>query len=165
MSGLLGTTVTLWVGPVVAVPAPASLTQAMQRVQVTQNDTSSGFQITFNAEPAYGASTSTGPSATDFLLLKPYNRVIVSAALNGSSTVLIDGVITHMELTPGQGAQGTTYTVTGRDVSAVMDLWEESQEYPALDAELQVTEILLGYAIYGIAPLVIPTTFAVPPLP
>jgi hypothetical protein len=162
---MLGTTVSLWVGPVVAVPAPASLTQAMQRVEVTQSDTDSGFQITFNAEPGPGAWSSTGPTTTDLLLLKPYNRVVISAALNGTPTVLVDGVITHMELTPGQGSQGTTYTVTGRDVSAVMDLWERSEEYPAMDPMMNVAAIILEYAIYGMIPLVIPTSLEVPPLP
>jgi hypothetical protein len=160
-----GTTVTLMVGPVIAVPAPASLTEAIRSVQVTQSETGSGFQITFDVEPGYGAGSSTGPSTVISLLLKPYNRVIVMASLTGFPSVLVDGVITHLELAPAQGGQPSTLTVTGSDISAVMDLWQESLEYPALDPELIVAEIVLGYAIYGIVPVIIPSSLAVPPLP
>ena len=57
----------------------------------------------------------------------------MSASLNGTPTVLVDGVITHLELSPAQGGQPSTFTVTGSDLSAVMDLWQESLEYPAQD--------------------------------
>lgn len=160
-----GTTVTLMVGPVIAVPAPASLTEAIRSVQVTQSENGSGFQVTFDVDPGYGAVSSTGPTAANALLLKPYNRVVVMAALNGIPQVLVDGVITHLELAPAQGGQPSTLTVTGSDISAVMDLWEESLEYPALDPGMIVSEIVLGYAIYGIVPVVIPSTLGVPPLP
>lgn len=165
MSTPSGTTVSLMVGPVVAVPAPASLTESIRQVQVTQSENGSGFQITFDVDPAYGAGTSTGPTMAISALLKPYNRVVVTAALNGSPTVLVDGVITHLELAPAQGGQPSTFTITGSDLSAVMDLWQESLEYPALDPELIVAEIILSYAVYGMIPVIIPSSLAVPPLP
>lgn len=162
---LLGTTLSLLVGPVLAVPAPAALVECIRSVQVTQGESGSGFQIAFDMEPAPGASTSTGLTAAYSLLLKPYNRVVVSVSLNGVPTVLIDGVITHMELAPAQGGQPSTFTVTGSDLSAVMDLWQESLEYPAQDPELIVLGILAGYAVYGMIPLIIPTALSTPPLP
>ncbi len=165
MSTMLGTSVSLMIGPVLAVDAPAALMESVRSVQVTQSETGSGFQIAFDVDPAPGASSSTGPTLLYSALLKPYNRVIVSASLNGTPTVLVDGVITHMELAPAQGGQPSTFTVTGSDLSAVMDLWQESLEYPAQDPEMTVAEIILGYAIYGMIPLVIPTALAVPPLP
>lgn len=165
MSPPSGTTVTLMVGPVVAVPAPASLTQAIREVKVTQSETGSGFQIAFDVDPGYGDTTSTGPSLEWSVLLKPYNRVIVTVTLNAIPNVLVDGVITHLELAPAQKGHPSTLTITGSDLSAVMDLWQESLEYPALDPELIVTEIILSYAVYGMIPLVIPSSLAVPPLP
>ena len=165
MSAPSGTTVTLMVGPVVAIPAPASLTQAIREVKVTQSETSSGFQIAFDVEPAYGDTTSTGPNLEWSVLLKPYNRVIVTVTLSTIPTVLVDGVITHLELSPAQKGQPSTLTITGSDLSAVMDLWQESLEYPALDPELIVEEIILSYAVYGMIPVVVPSSLAVPPLP
>lgn len=162
---LLGTTVSLMIGPVLAVDAPASLMESIRSVQVTQSEAGSGFQIVFDVDPAPGASGSTGPSVLHSLLLKPYNRVVVSAALNGTSTVLMDGVITHMELSPAQGGQPSTFTITGSDLTAVMDLWELSREFPAGSPALIVGEILLGYLIYGMIPAVLPSGLSVPPLP
>ena len=162
---MLGTSVSLMIGPVIAVDAPAALMECVRQVQVTQSETGSGFQVTFDVDPAPGASTSTGPTTAYSALLKPYNRVIVSASLNGTPTILVDGVITHMELSPAQGGQPSTFTVTGSDLSAVMDLWQESLEYPAQDPEMTVAEIILGYAVYGMIPVIIPTALAVPPLP
>lgn len=160
---LLGTTVSLMIGPVFAVDAPAALVQSIRSVQVTQGQESSGFQISFDVEPAPGAGTSTAAD-TWALLLKPYNRVVVSVSLNGSPTELIDGVITHLELAPAQGGQPSTLTITGGDLTEVMDLWEESVEYPAMDPYLIVLAVLAGYAEYGIIPLLVPP-LAVPPLP
>ena len=166
MSAPPGTSVSLLVGPAfAAVPAPAQLAESIRSVQVTQGEHGSGFQLTFDVEPAYGASSTTGPSAVTSLLLKPYNRVVVSASLNGTPHVLVDGVITHLEMAPAQGGQPSTLTVTGTDLTAVMDLWEVSLEYPALDPELIVAEIILSYLPYGLIPIVIPSWLAVPPLP
>ncbi|HLM66582.1 MAG TPA: hypothetical protein VK358_03600 [Longimicrobium sp.] len=162
---LLGTTVSLMLGPILAVDAPADLVESIRSVQVTQSEAGSGFQVTFDADPRPGASGSTGPGVLYSLLLKPYNRVVISAVLNGTPTVLMDGVITHLELSPAQGGQPSTFTITGSDISAVMDLWQVSLEYPAHDPELIVLQILAGYLIYGMIPAIIPTLFAVPPLP
>jgi hypothetical protein len=162
---LVGTTVSLMVGPILAVDAPAALMESIRSVQVTQSEAKSGFQIAFDVDPAPGASGSTGPSVLHSLLLKPYNRVVISASLNGTPTVLMDGVITHLELSPAQGGQPSTFTITGSDLSAAMDLWQVSLEYPAHSPELIVLQILAGYIIYGMIPVIIPTLFAVPPLP
>ncbi|HYW10208.1 MAG TPA: hypothetical protein VE913_24800, partial [Longimicrobium sp.] len=161
----VGTTVSLMVGPVLAVDAPASLMESIRSVQVTQSEAGSGFQIAFDVDPAPGASGSTGPGLLHSLLLKPYNRVVISAALNGTPTVLMDGVITHMELSPAQGGQPGTFTITGSDLTAVMDLWERSREFPAASGAMAVAEILLPYVIYGILPIIIPSGLSVPPLP
>ena len=72
---MLGTSVSLMIGPVIAVDAPAALMESVRSVQVTQSETGSGFQVTFDVDPAPGATTSTGPTLAYSALLKPYNRV------------------------------------------------------------------------------------------
>jgi hypothetical protein len=152
----------LMVGMVEAVPAPASLTTALQEVTVTTSDDAmSSFQLTFNAEP--GASTADSVLAS--LLLKPFARVVVTVTLNGIPTVLCDGLVTKLDNIPAQGGRGSQLMVSGFDVSLAMTLHEESLEYPAEDAEMIVARILLTYAEYGIVPAVIPTVLSVPPLP
>ncbi len=97
---LLGSYLTLLIGPTVAVPAPPSLLESLQRIEVTHDDSGqSGFQIVFSV----GRS---GP--TDLLdfalvsnpLLKVFNRVIMVVTMSTIPTVLMDGIITHLELNP-----------------------------------------------------------------
>jgi hypothetical protein len=153
---------TLMVGTVLAVPAPAALTTRLREVVVTTADQGmSSFQLTFDAEP--GASTAELAAAA--LLLKPFARVVVIATLNGLPTVLCDGLVAKLDRLPAQGGRGSQLLVSGFDVSLAMSLHEESTEYPAEDAEMIVNRLILEYAVYGLAPWVVPTVLAIPPLP
>lgn len=74
---LLGIHLTLLIGPTIAVPAPATMIEALTSVSVTHNDRGrSGFELTFQI----GRS---GPlDLIDFglaqnPLLKPFNRVVL----------------------------------------------------------------------------------------
>ena len=53
LSSVLGIRMTLWLGPSIAVPAPASIVEALSAVEVTLSDEGrDGFQLTFTeAEP------------------------------------------------------------------------------------------------------------------
>jgi hypothetical protein len=162
---LLGTTLTVLIGPTVAVPAPPLLIENLERVEVTTSDTArSGFQIVF-------AAGRSGPAdLLDFPLLaapllRPFNRVVLVVTFAGMPKVLMDGVITHRELTPG-GTPGTTrITVTGEDVSVMMDLEEKSVEHPAQDETVIANLLILSYARYGLVPMVIPPPVVDPPIP
>jgi hypothetical protein len=79
--------------------------------------------------------------------------------------VLMDGVITHQELSPSNEPGATTLTVTGEDVSVMMDLEEKSVEHPAQDETIIANKIVLTYAQFGMIPLVIPPTVIDPPIP
>jgi hypothetical protein len=70
--------------------------------------------------------------------------------------VLIDGIITNVELQPGVGPGGSMLTVTGEDISVMMDLVEKAMPYPAMNSEMIVALLLLEYEQYGIIPEVIP---------
>ena len=162
---LLGTTLTLLVGPTIAVPAPSLLIENLERVEVTTSDTArSGFQLVFAA----GRSGST--DLVDFPLLSlpllgPFNRVVLVVNFGGLPKVLMDGVITHRELLPGTGPGTGTLTVTGEDVSVMMDLEEKFVEHPA-QAETVIANLLIAsYATYGLIPNVIPPPVIDQPLP
>jgi phage protein D len=79
--------------------------------------------------------------------------------------VLMDGIITNHQLSPGDGPGGGRLTVTGEDLSILMDLQQRSVEHPAQSAEFSVVTVLLRYAEYGIVPLTIPPSFVDIPLP
>jgi len=152
----------LLLGTVLAVPAPAAVTQCLQAVEVTvSDDAMTGFQLTFSAEP--GASTAM--EAVKALLLKPFARVVVTAAVNGFPHVLVDGLITKLDNHPAQGGRGATLIASGLDVSVAMTLHEESREYPVESADMIVRRLILGYVVYGMVPGVVTPALSIPPLP
>jgi len=166
LTDILGIHLTLLVGPTVPVPAPPSLLESLQSVKVDHSDDRpSGFQITFQV----GRSSPLdlldyGPLANP-LLLKPFNRLILMATFGIVPQVLMDGVITHQELTPGASPGTSTLTVTGEDMSLMMDLEERSAEHPAQDETIIANKIILGYAQHGVLPMVIPPLVVDPPIP
>ena len=48
-------------------------------------------------------------------------RVVLVATVNGISSVLIDGVITNNDISPGDKGSNSTLTIMGRDLTALMD--------------------------------------------
>jgi len=152
-------------GPGIAVPVPLDLAESLKSVSVTNNDTwRSGFSLTFQV----GRS---GP--LDMLdygllrnpLLRPFTRVVVVVTFGVLPKVLCDGVITNIQLSPSNEPGASTLTVTGEDVSVMMDMHELPQPWPALPADQVVRVILLKYLQYGIAPFVEPALFPNPPSP
>ena len=144
MADLLRSQITLLIGPTLAVPAPLSLVDALQQVEVTHSE-----QDGLLANP----------------LLKPFNRVILVLTINGFPRVLMDGIITHLELSPGSSPGMGSLNVTGEDVSVMMDLEEKSAEHPAQDDTIIATKIIASYAQYGLIPKVTPPTLLSPPNP
>lgn len=161
----LGVRLTMLVGPTVAVPAPSELMEALQSVEVTHNDTDrSGFQMTF----AIGRG---GPlAALDYPLLlkplmRPFNRVILIIILGATPRVLMDGVITNHQVSAGGGPGTSTLSVTGEDVSLMMDLEEKPAEHPAQDETIIAAKLIASYPQYGLVPMVVPPLVLDPPIP
>lgn len=162
---LLGVHLTLLIGPTVAVPAPLPLTEALQSVEVTHSDSGrSGFQLTFQAGRG-GAADLVDYSLLLNPLLKPFNRVVLVVTFGAIPEVLFDGIITNQQLAPGATPGATTLTVTGEDVSVMMDMKETTAEYPALPEPLIATLLILKYAQYGLLPTVMPPPALDVPLP
>ena len=151
-----GINLTLRIGKVLPTPVPQSLAEAVQSVEVTQSDDgSSGFQISFRAERT-SAFSMDYPLITS-PLLKPFNRVIISVSLGASEQVLMDGFITNQQLMPGSNGEGATITVTGEDVSVMMDMVQLSLQYPAMGDSAIALLVLEKYSVLGVLPVVIPT--------
>lgn len=157
---LLGVHLTLLIGPVVPVPAPATLAEAIQSVEVTQSDDKrSGFQISF----AVGRSMPwelMEYAALSSPLLRPFSRVILLVRFGVTPRVLMDGFITNVQLAPRNQPGASLLTVTGEDVSVMMDLEEKVREHPAQDETIVATKIIASYTPrLGIVPLVEPPKF------
>lgn len=162
---LLGIHLTLLIGPTIPLPAPPMLGEALHSVEVTHSDSgSSGFQIIFRV----GRS---GPlDLVDFPLvgnplLRPFNRVVLIAMFNTMPKVLMDGIITQQQLSPGSEPGQGTLTLTGEDLSVMLDMEERSAEHPAQDETVIANKILLSYAQYGLIPMVLPPPVLDIPLP
>lgn len=162
---LLGINLTLLIGPTVPVPAPPMLTEALQSVEVTHSDEGrSGFQITFQMGRSGPADMLDYPLLA-IPLLKPCNRIILIVTLNATPRVLMDGIITNHQLSPASEPGASTLTITGEDVSMMMDMEEKSVEHPAQDETVIANKIIMSYAMYGLIPVVLPPLVIDPPIP
>lgn len=161
---LKGVTLQLYVGPLIPIPAPQVVVDALTDVTVTTHDVGhSGFQLSFTV-------STQSPLHTLFLLTggSPINllRVVIVATLNGTPHVLIDGVVTDHQIQPGRDAGHATLSITGEDLSVLMDKIDFSGfPFPATPAEGRVALLLLKYAVLGIVPLVIPSILIDIPIP
>lgn len=161
---LKGIYLTLLIGPAVPVPVPQVVLDALTSIQVTTTaGRASGFQLTFTLSV-------TSPLHTIFLLSGsspiPMIRVIIVVTLNGTPEVLMDGVMTTHQVTPGSEAGEAVLTVTGEDLTRIMDYQDFSGvPYPGMPAEARVALILAKYAVFGIIPLVIPSVLVDVPIP
>jgi hypothetical protein len=162
---LLGISLQLMVGPEQPVPAPAPLAEALAGVEVTLSDEGrSGFQLTFQA----GRSGPTDLVDYPLLLnplLRPFNRVLLTVVFNAVPRVLMDGFITRTQLAPSEEPGASTFTVTGEDVSVIMDLVENKIPHPAMAEPVIVATLLARYTQYLLAPPVVvpPRTVDSPP--
>jgi len=160
-----GIQLTLMAGPGVVVPVPRDVLDALQSVKVTvaAGETASGFELTFSIDKRSALNTifllSAGASP-------PIMRVLLIVTINGQPATLIDGVMTHHQLAPGSAREGSTLTVQGKDLTAVMDLIDFTGiPYPALPHIARVAIVLAKYAWLGIVPKVVPSLVDEVPLP
>ncbi|MDE2372281.1 MAG: hypothetical protein KGN16_25150 [Burkholderiales bacterium] len=151
---LQGIHLTLMIGPGLPVPAPKAVMDALQSVQVTSGKDKSGFQITFAISKSSTLLRTLLPAG----YFDPIStRVIIVVTLGGFPNVLMDGVVTHQELTPSSEPGQSTLTITGEDLSVLMDIVEVKMPFPQMDDTVQAYAVLAPYAALGIVPLVIPS--------
>ncbi len=159
------TYLTLMLGPLVAAPAPQPYIEALQRAEVTHSDNGrSGFQLTFQIDRSGPAAMVEYPLLA-LPLLRQFTRVVLVVTLKARPQVLMDGIITSIQLSPGRDSRPGTLTVTGEDVSVMMDLAQKNVEHPAQDETAIASVIIASYARYGLVPMVIPPVVVDPPLP
>lgn len=166
MMNLLGIHLTLLIGPTVPVPAPPDLLESLQQAKVTMDDSgNSGFELTFRVGRSSPLDLIDYGILRNPLLLKPLNRVVLLVTFGVVPQVLMDGFITHQELSPGTSPGSSTLTVIGEDASVMLDQEEKSAEHPAQDETIIANKLILSYAQYGLIPMVIPPLAIDPPVP
>jgi hypothetical protein len=162
---LTGSTLTLLLGPTVPLPAPPSLVEAVRTLTVEHKDEGrSGFQLVL----AVGRSPTSGLVDYDLVmspLLQPFGRVQLVVTLGAVPQVLFDGVITNTQLQPSNEPGASTLTITGEDVSVMLDLQEKSVEHPAQPEMVIAMAILAQYPQLGLIPEVFPPPAIDVPVP
>jgi hypothetical protein len=153
-----GIQLTLLIGPGVPIPAPKPVMEALQSIQVTSGKDRSGFQLTFSVSKKSLLQTTLLPAGYFDPMI---TRVIVIATVNGFPNVLMDGIVTRQEVSPSNEPGQSKLTVTGEDLSVLMDVVEIKMPFPAIPEVAQIYMALAPFAMFGIVPLVIPPLFPV----
>jgi hypothetical protein len=154
----------LFIGPIIPLTPPRAVMDALTEVEVQVVDVGQcGFKLTFSIDKQ-------SPLNILFLLTGGlpllFMRVVIAVVMNGSTRVLIDGVITENHIAPGDKGSNSTLTLMGKDLTALMDQSKPSGfPFPAMPAEARIALLLLKYAIFGVVPLVVPSVLLFVPLP
>lgn len=144
---------TLMMGGFSASPVPEAVIDALMSVQVTTTmGSQGGFQLKF----AWSKNAALAQlQASGFF--DPRQRVIIAVTVNGQTEVLMDGIITKQDLSVSSAAGKSTFTVTGLDLTALMDFIDLTGiPYPAMPVFVIVELILAKYLPLGVVPLAIP---------
>lgn len=163
-----GIQLTLLMGPVVPIPAPRVVMEALQRVKVTHAaNEPCGFELTFQFSSRSDLNTLfLIASAQTTTLGVPPLRVMLIVTLNGTPQPLFDGVMTRIQVEPGSSSSPGTVSLLGDDLTRVMDMIDWSGlPFPALPIEGRVALLCAKYAAFGILPLVIPVLTPDVPIP
>lgn len=142
-------------GPMIPLTVPRAALDALVSVEVKVEDVGqSGFQLIFSIDKQ-------SPLNILFLLTGGmpllFMRVVIVATVNGVANVLMDGVITNNQISPGDKGSNSTLTITGKDLTALMNQSNWSGfPFPACPPEIRVELLLLKYALFGVTALIVP---------
>ena len=166
MSFDLGAHLSVLAGPTVPLPLPPHLAERVRSVTVTESDAArSAFTITLDAGRSGPMAAFDTPVVGMTSTLRAGSRVVVVLTIGAVPHVLADGIVTETELTPGSAQSTAELSLTGQDLSVLLDRHEVSAEFPALEDSLQVLAIAGQYAPHGLIPMVIPPLDMDIPLP
>ena len=152
--------ITLLMGPKLARPVPAEVTEALLSAQITATaGERSGFQLAFDLTKNGVISRRLLPEG----YFDPKTRLIVTVTVRGTPAVLFDGLVVRQEVGASNRPGNSTLMVTGEDLTLLMDLEERTARYPNLPPSERVLAILRRYSDYGIRPDVYTEKVAQPP--
>lgn len=151
----------LLIGPGVPVPVPEEVINLLVSVEINSGGETAdgvqspgGFQLVFKVNKR-------SPLLTTFLLAGgatiPLIRVVIIVTIGGVPQTLMDGMMTDHQVTAGNAGGTTTLTITGEDLTRVMDYIDFSgTPFPGMSVEARVATILAKYSMFGVVPLIVP---------
>lgn len=154
MLGVTSIGLNLLMGTGVPVPPPAFVMEALDSAEIAISDQEpSGFSLVFNL--GKGGVAGEVPMLTH-PAMQAGARVVITGMLGPRLNVLMDGIIENADSKPGEGDQGGTLTLMGRDLTALFARDEVIEEYPGMAAGDIATQVIGRYAGHGIVPDVRP---------
>lgn len=155
MLDAFGVRLSLLMGQSLPVPPPAFVSEALESAEVAISDAEpSGFSVIFKlgrSNTVAGAMPLMAHPA-----MQAGSRIVLTGVLGLRPTVLIDGIVETADMAAGEGGQGGTLTLMGRDLTALMDREERQEDYPGMAPGDIANVILARYAQHGIVPDVRP---------
>jgi hypothetical protein len=126
-------------------PATERVMEALRSAGVNLTDQGPiGFQMTFDVGRS-GRADLLDYKLLEATELRPFNRVVLTVSFALREEVLVDGYITDQQLNPGNEPGTSTLTLTGEDVSVMMDLEEKAYSYPNLSYKKIVGKVVDRY--------------------
>jgi hypothetical protein len=153
LTSTFGIRLALWIGKTIPVPASYDIMSAVVKVEVTNDaKTATGFQLTL--------SLTKGILEYNLLdgTFAPGIRVVIGVVLGVETKVLVDGVITHQQIAVSSDPGKSTLTVTGTDLTAVLDYEEKNGKFENQPDSVIFTSLIGDYAQYGLVPSATATT-------
>ena len=123
-----------------ASPVPREVIDALMEVQVSSSvGGQGGFQLALTL-----GKNSPVQRMLQSGFFDPRTRVVIAVTVNGQTEVLMDGIITKQDITASNEAGKSMLTVTGLDLTALMDFIDLTGiPYPALPMFV-IVEIILA---------------------
>ncbi len=160
---LPGAVLTLFAGPMVPLPAP-DIVELLDSVSVSHSDEGrSTFQVVLRAMREFPTGLLDYPVLIS-QRVKVGTRIVLVLTVNAIPQVLMDGIVTHQQLNPGDKPGSGSITITGEDLGVLLDQVELRMPFPGNDTALAYT-LLAPYAAVGLTPMVIPPPTDTPPDP
>jgi hypothetical protein len=154
---------TLFAGPMVPLPAP-DIVELLDSVSVSHSDEGrSTFQVVLRAMREFPTGLLDYPVLIS-QRVKVGTRIVLVLTVNAIPQVLMDGIVTHQQLNPGDKPGSGSITITGEDLGVLLDQVELRMPFPGNDTALAYT-LLAPYAAVGLTPMVIPPPTDTPPDP
>ncbi|MEU4768767.1 hypothetical protein AB0H12_36515 [Actinosynnema sp. NPDC023794] len=163
MADLAPVHLTLLMGRRIPVPVPREVTDALLSAQVTVSaGQRSGFQLAFDLSRLGVLRSALLPAG----FFDPETRVVLVVTVRGVPNVIMDGICIRQEVGISNEPGQSTLTVTGEDLTVLMDLEEkENRQFPATSPTTRAAVVIAEYATYGIVPAVVPEIFPQVKLP
>ena len=140
MLGVTSIGLNLLMGTGVPVPPPAFVMEALDSAEIAISDQEpSGFSLVFNL--GKGGVAGEVPMLTH-PAMQAGARVVITGMLGPRLNVLMDGIIENADSKPGEGDQGGTLTLMGRDLTALFARDEVIEEYPGMAAGDIATQVI-----------------------